>query len=136
MAGFKMRHGRTWQCGGSWLGTAAKHHRPDEIFGKVRGIGNSLGGPFWDQCMIDRNPERNFEILWNTFHNRYPFFELRNVDWKQQYERYRPKVTTTTTDEELFDIFSGMLDPLDDGHVELEIKASARRKRRYFNPEP
>jgi hypothetical protein len=86
--------------------------------------------------MIDRNPERNFEILWKTFHNRYPFFELRNVDWKRQYERYRPKVTRTTNDDELFEIFSQMLDPLDDGHVELEIKASPGRKRRYFNPEP
>jgi hypothetical protein len=82
-----------------------------------------------------RDPERNFESLWKTFHNRYPFFELRNVDWKKQYDIYRPKVTTKTSEDELFDIFCEMLDPLDDGHVELEAKLSGDRKRRHFSPE-
>jgi hypothetical protein len=85
--------------------------------------------------MIIRDPEKNFESLWQTFHNRYPFFELRNVDWKKQYDIYRPKVTTKTSADELFDIFCEMLDPLDDGHVELEAKPSGDRKRRYFSPE-
>src|SRR5216684_5283950 len=85
--------------------------------------------------MINRDPEKNFEELWETFHNRYPFFELRNVDWKKQHDTYRPKVTRETNDDELFDIFCQMLDPLDDGHVELEAKASGDRKRRYFTPE-
>ena len=43
--------------------------------------------------MITRDPEKNFEKLWETFHNRYPFFELRNVDWRKQYDTYRSKVT-------------------------------------------
>ena len=65
--------------------------------------------------MTDRDPERNFEELWKTFHDRYPFFELRNVDWGKQYDTYRPRVTRETSDDELFDIFCRMLDPLDDG---------------------
>jgi carboxyl-terminal processing protease len=85
--------------------------------------------------MIIRDPEKNFEELWETFHNRYPFFELRNVDWKKQYDTYRPKVTSRTSDDELFDIFCQMLDPLDDGHVELEAKASGDRKKRFFTAE-
>jgi len=85
--------------------------------------------------MISRDPEKNFEDLWDTFHNRYPFFELRNVDWKKQYEIYRPKVTSKTSDDELFDIICQMLDPLDDGHVELEAKTSGDRKKRHFTPE-
>ena len=86
--------------------------------------------------MIIRDPEKNFEELWETFHNRYPFFALRKVDWKKQYETYRPKVTRRTSDDELFDILCQMLDPLDDGHVELKVKASGDRKKRYFSPEP
>jgi carboxyl-terminal processing protease len=86
--------------------------------------------------MIIRDPEKNFEDLWETFHNRYPFFQLRNVDWKKQYDIYRPKVTRDTSDDELFDIFCQMLDPLDDGHVELKAKASGDRKKRFFTPEP
>jgi carboxyl-terminal processing protease len=82
-----------------------------------------------------RDPEKNFEALWKTFHNRYPFFELRNVDWKKQYESYRSEVTPETSEEKLFDIFCRMLDPLDDGHVELEAKPCGHRKRRYFTAE-
>jgi Peptidase family S41/Tricorn protease C1 domain len=85
--------------------------------------------------MIIRNPEKNFEELWKTFYNRYPFFELRNVDWKKQYDTYRLKVTRETSDDELFDILSQMLTPLHDGHVELIAKARGNRKKRYFNPE-
>jgi hypothetical protein len=85
--------------------------------------------------MIIRDPEKNFELLWKTFNDRYPFFELRNVDWKKQYDTYRPKVTDKTTDDELFDIFCQMLGPLNDGHVELEAEPSGDRRTRYFSPE-
>jgi carboxyl-terminal processing protease len=85
--------------------------------------------------MIDRDPERNFEELWQTFHDRYPFFELRKVDWNKQYETFRPRVTCGTSDEELFDIFCEMLDPLNDGHVELEAKRIGNRKKRRFTAE-
>jgi carboxyl-terminal processing protease len=82
--------------------------------------------------MIIRDPEKNFEELWETFHHRYPFFELRKVDWRKQYDIYRSKVTSKTSDAELFDIFCRMLDPLDDGHVELKTKTSDGGKKRYF----
>jgi carboxyl-terminal processing protease len=85
--------------------------------------------------MIVSDPEKNFEALWSTFHNRYPFFELRKVDWNKQYETYRPKVTSETSEEELFDIFSRMLDPLDDGHVDLKAKLRGHRTPRYFTAE-
>jgi hypothetical protein len=85
--------------------------------------------------MIVRDPEKNFEELWRTFHNRYPFFKLRNVDWQRQYDIYRPTVRKETSDDELFDIFCKMLDPLNDGHVELIVKAKGDRGKRYFTPE-
>jgi hypothetical protein len=85
--------------------------------------------------MNNRDPEKNFEELWETFNNRYPFFELRNVDWKKQYDIYRPKVTSKTSDDELFEIFCQMLDPLDDGHVELKAKGGGFGKKRFFTAE-
>jgi C-terminal processing protease CtpA/Prc len=84
--------------------------------------------------MLNRDPEKNFEELWKTFNDRYPFFEERNVDWKRQYETYRAKVTNQTGDDELFDIFCEMLGPLNDGHVNLIAKTSEDRKR-SFTPE-
>jgi carboxyl-terminal processing protease len=86
--------------------------------------------------MSNRDPEKNFEELWEIFNSRYPFFELRNVDWRKQYDTYRCKVTSNTTDDELFDIFCQMLTPLEDGHVELEIKGGGGRKKRRFTAEP
>jgi len=83
--------------------------------------------------MIDRDPEENFETLWTTFYNRYPFFDIRGVDWQEQYERYRPAVTAGTTDEELFDILCALLAPLNDGHVNLTATMSGRT--RHFCPE-
>src|SRR6185503_7299470 len=84
--------------------------------------------------MFNRDPEKNFEEFWQTFNNCYPFFEVRNVDWKKQYETYRAKVTSHTGDDELFEIFCLMLAPLNDGHVSLIAKTSGERKRR-FTPE-
>lgn len=87
------------------------------------------------QLIVNRDPEKNFESLWRTFHRRYPFFELRGVDWKRQYEIHRPRVTNQTTDKELFDILCEMLSPLNDGHVELRAKLTGESKRRLFCPE-
>src|SRR6476469_8932827 len=80
-------------------------------------------------------PEKNFEELWRTFHNRYPFFNIRGVDWDRQYEIYRPMVTETTSEIELFDVFCRMLGPLNDGHVKLTARLSGERKKRDFSPE-
>jgi C-terminal processing protease CtpA/Prc len=44
-------------------------------------------------------------------------------------------VTSKTGDGELFDIFCQMLDPLNDGHVELKTKADDKGKKRYFTAE-
>ena len=79
------------------------------------------------------DPVENFEALWKTFHERYAFFDLRGVDWKAQYEKYRPKVTKDTTDEELYGLMCEMLKPLKDGHVNLKAKSLGKKK--TYNPE-
>jgi carboxyl-terminal processing protease len=85
--------------------------------------------------MINRDPEVNFEELWKTFHERYPFFEVRGVDWKTQYEIFRPRVSQETTDDELFDVLCEMLGPLNDGHVKLKSQATGDQNKRSFTPE-
>ncbi len=64
-------------------------------------------------------PEKNFEQFWKIFNQHYTSFELRGVDWQQQYETYRPKVTPNTSNKELFTVFTEMVRPLRDGHVTL-----------------
>ena len=70
--------------------------------------------------------EESFEELWDVFNNRYAFFDLRGVDWQDQYKIYRPQVTESTTEDVLFRIMCKMLKPLNDGHVELRTKNPSR----------
>ena len=63
------------------------------------------------------NPEYNFELLWNDLDQHYSLFTVRNLNWDSIYQVYRPQVTTTTTDEELFTIMADMIEYLDDSHT-------------------
>ena len=67
------------------------------------------------------NPEALFEDLWNTFRIDYAGFEVRGVDWDEQYDIFRPRVDPNTSDEELIDVFKQLLRTLDDGHVSLTV---------------
>lgn len=65
------------------------------------------------------DPVTNFEIFWKDFDRRYAYFDQKNVDWDSVYTVYKPKITTSTPDEELFGIFGEMIRTLKDGHVNL-----------------
>lgn len=65
------------------------------------------------------SPEAVFENLWNTFNEEYAPFEERNVDWQTAYNTFRPMISQSMTDDELFSVLSKMLAILDDGHVSL-----------------
>ncbi|MEQ9308601.1 MAG: S41 family peptidase [Balneolaceae bacterium] len=69
------------------------------------------------------NPEHNFEILWNDFDKHYALFEVKNINWDSLYTVYRPQVTPSTSDDELWQLITEMLDHLDDEHVKIRIQA-------------
>ena len=76
-----------------------------------------------DVCSDTRdltNPVSLFDIVWHTFNEQYAFFELRNIDWSAEYQKWRPKVTTKTTDEDLFRILASMVSTLNDNHVMIQ----------------
>ena len=68
---------------------------------------------------VSNTPGNNFEIFWNDFNIYYPFFEIKNFKWDSVYSYYKPKVTTQTNSQQLFDILYEMIKPLKDGHVNL-----------------
>jgi hypothetical protein len=76
------------------------------------------------------SPERNFEAFWQIFDQHYAHFETRQLNWQQQYQRFRGQVTPTTTDAQLLAIFKAMVAPLKDGHVVMsptgDLPASAQ----------
>lgn len=66
---------------------------------------------------ISNTPKNNFEMYWKDFKLYYPFFEIKNINWDSVYSYYKPKVIDVTSNQELFDILSEMIQPLKDGHV-------------------
>jgi hypothetical protein len=73
------------------------------------------------------NPLTNYEVLWETFAEQYPFFALHQMDWVAVDKKFRPQITPDTKPEELFRIFSEMLDPLHDAHTSINAKSIQKR---------
>ncbi len=63
--------------------------------------------------------EHNFEVLWQTFDRNYALFGPKRIDWAALYRVYRPMVNAETSDDELFEIMSNLLEHLNDNHVGL-----------------
>jgi tetratricopeptide (TPR) repeat protein len=75
-----------------------------------------------------RDPITNFDALWKMFDRNYGSFTPKRIDWDLLYRVYRPKVTSRTSDDELFEIMSLLLEHLNDNHVKIQ----SRRPRRFF----
>ena len=84
---------------------------------------------------LANTPVTNFEVLWETFAEQYPFFALHQMDWVAVDKKFRPQVAPDTKPEELFRIFSEMLDPLHDAHTFINAK-SIQKRFHGFRPSP
>lgn len=60
-----------------------------------------------------------FDAMWTEIDENYVFFDPKNVDWEQVKTTYRAQIKAEMTDEQLFDVLSGALSQLKDGHVSL-----------------
>ena len=67
----------------------------------------------------ENTPENNFEIFWKDFDMYYAQFSLRNIGWDSVYTLYRPQITPTSSDRQLFNIFSNIVYGINDMHVTL-----------------
>lgn len=77
---------------------------------------------------INKDPETNFEAFWETFNEHYPSFATKGVDWKSVYEKYRPQITSNTSDLELYLVFREMITLIQDGHVKMEVPESIAKE--------
>jgi hypothetical protein len=75
-----------------------------------------------------RDPVLNFEAFWEALNRHYPLFEERKIDWPMSYVRNRPRITTTTSDHDLFAIMAEMIAPLGDSHVGLTWPRKTKRR--------
>jgi hypothetical protein len=68
---------------------------------------------------VKDTPRTNYDVFWATFAENYPFFPLHAVDWYAADRKFGPLLTPETKPDELFSIFSQMIEPLHDSHVVL-----------------
>ncbi|WP_117885347.1 S41 family peptidase [Aureibaculum luteum] len=61
----------------------------------------------------------NFDIFWNDFEQHYSLFTVRDINWNELYNVYRPQVNDEISDEELWSILSNLIEHLDDSHTTL-----------------
>ena len=66
---------------------------------------------------VKNDPVNNFETMWKGYNEHYGLFDVKNVDWQETYNLYRPQVDEFTSDTELKEIFQAMIDPLNDNHT-------------------
>ena len=67
----------------------------------------------------DNTPAGNFDVLWKTIDEKYGQFPVRDVNWDSLYNVYRKMITSSTTENELWNISSQLLAPLNDAHIAL-----------------
>ncbi len=66
-----------------------------------------------------RDPRAAFDVLWQTYAENYPFFRAKKIDWAAVRDRYRPRITARTTDDQLLAVFRKMIEPLHDAHTRV-----------------
>lgn len=72
-----------------------------------------------DRLITDATPTRTFEHFAQTYADYYAFFSERNIDWNSRVAKAQTLVSDNMSNDELFEVLSSLLEPLDDGHVQL-----------------
>lgn len=82
------------------------------------------------------DPVTVFEILWKTLDRGYSFFDYKQVNWDSVYRVYRPQISSTMSDRDLFAVSANMLRVLRDGHVNLRAGFSTSYYHDFFLNHP
>ena len=88
----------------------------DIVVRRVRSAPETCGKPVAD------TPLTNFDVFARTWAEQYGFFDIRKADWKAITDRNRPRVSDSTTPQELFQILRDMVEPLEDAHTSIRAE--------------
>ena len=110
---------------------ASLHTRRLHLDGNVSDVILNQAFELPDACkrQLPNTPPTNYAVFWQTLSENYPFFKLHGVDWRAVDAKYRSQVRPDTKPEELFNIFHGMIERLQDSHTGFE----ASDLNRYFD---
>ncbi len=67
----------------------------------------------------ENTPGENFDLLWKAFDENYANFPVKPVNWDSLRVFYRSMITPSTSETGLWNVSTGLLANLDDGHVKL-----------------
>jgi Peptidase family S41 len=76
-------------------------------------------------------PQGNFEVFTRTWAENYILFDQQKTDWDATVAANRAKVTDKTTPAELFDNFSGMIEPFHNLHTYIDAPDLKREFHTY-----
>ncbi|HEU5137667.1 MAG TPA: serine hydrolase [Steroidobacteraceae bacterium] len=74
-------------------------------------------------------PEAVFEEFWAIYNEGYALFGVKHVDWDAVYRVYRPRVSPSTKDDELWALMGEVIGLLNDVHVSVRDPKSERQVR-------
>ena len=84
----------------------------------------------------ETDPVSLFEETWAFADQEYSFFDYKNIDWQAVYETYRPQISPSMNEPELFDVLADMLFVLRDGHVNLTSQFDRSRNWEWYLNSP
>lgn len=82
------------------------------------------------------DPQYVFDSFWQDVDRHYSYFDRADVNWDSVYKAYRPMVTTSTTNAELFSIMDEALTLLQDAHVNIYAPIGTGGNTHYFSKYP
>jgi hypothetical protein len=87
-----------------------------------------------DQLFPDQSndPTYAFDVFWQETDRNYSFFDHVDLNWDSVYEVYKPRISSNTTEAELFSIFDQMLTLLQDGHANIYAPHGNGGNSNYF----
>lgn len=65
------------------------------------------------------SPDEIFEQIWNAYDTSYSGFAVKDIDWDKLHAIYKPKISPSMSEKELFNVVTDMLRHLNDNHVQI-----------------
>ena len=75
------------------------------------------------------SPVATFDGFWRLFDRHYGLFEVKRLDWDAVYAVYRPRVHDAMSRRALFEVFSEVIDLMNDVHVSVRDQREDRFSR-------
>lgn len=91
---------------------------------------------FEEEAKYPNTKKGNFEALWKIMDEHYCFFQYKDIDWSEVYDRYTARISENMSNDALFSVLGEMLAEVKDGHVNLSATHNLSRYWKWFEDYP